>query len=251
MNETGPMPSFCLFHIGMSMRLTQTTEAGIITVDSVGTVVGVDFHIDEPGQHKEALELLRVPVVILRHLPTAIYLRLDSTEDVRAVRLISSVPCEAHAEQGCVASCSECRCCDGVVAVTPFTNRSPWAIDVKLDGGQIAKAKVRRRQLPLVAAKASTLHVLQGCTCDPGLIFHWTFPSRLPKDLVWLAVYVALSRVRELKRLRSIGLSPKIRSIIEGGPPATIPAQFAQYFAKKEAATQLDADAAMEKLGWS
>ena len=47
MNETGRMPSFCFFHIGMSMRLTQTTEAGLITVDSVGTVVGVDFHDDE------------------------------------------------------------------------------------------------------------------------------------------------------------------------------------------------------------
>ena len=122
---------------------------------------------------------------------------------------------------------------------------------MKLDGGQVAKAKVRRRQLPLVGARASTLHVLQGCTCDPGLIFHWSFPNRLPKDLVWLAVYVALSRVRELKRLRSVGLSTKIRAIVEGGPPATIPAQFAQYFAEKEAVTQLDADAAMAKLGWS
>ena len=135
--------------------------------------------------------------------------------------------------------------------MAPFTNGSPWAIDVKLEGGEIAKAKVRRKQFPLVAARASTLHVLQGCTCDPGLIFHWTFPNRLPKDLIWLAVYVALSRVRELKRLRSVGLSTKIKAIIEGGPPATIPAQFAQYFSEEEASTQIDADAAMKELGWS
>ena len=32
MNETGRMPSFCLFHVGMSMRLTQTIEAGLIPV---------------------------------------------------------------------------------------------------------------------------------------------------------------------------------------------------------------------------
>ena len=76
------------------------------------------------------------------------------------------------------------------------------------------------------------------------------FLDRLPKDLVWLAVYVALSRVRALAKLRSVGLSDKIKAVIEGGPPDTIPAQFAKYFAEKEKTTQKDADAAMTALGW-
>ena len=52
--------------------------------------------------------------------------------------------------------------------------------------------------------------------------------------MVWLAIYVALSRVRKLANLRSVGLTTKIRRIIEEGPPESIPAQFEKYFAEKE-----------------
>ena len=67
----------------------------------------------------------------------------------------------------------------------------------------------------------------------------------------WLAVYVALSRVRRLKSLRSIGLSKAIREIMEAGPPDSLPAQFHRLFEEKEAQTVLDADAAMAALGWA
>jgi hypothetical protein len=94
------------------------------------------------------------------------------------------------------------------------------------------------------------LHVLQGCTCDPGLIFHWKFPTRLSESMQWLASYVALSRVRKLANLRSIGLTTKIKRVIERGPPDSLPAQFAQYFAEKEEMTQVEAKRAIEILGW-
>ena len=113
------------------------------------------------------------------------------------------------------------------------------------------QAKVIRTQVPITTVKASTLHVLQGTTTDPGLIFHWVFPRLLRRDLRWLAIYVALSRVRRLKNLRSIGLSRDIRAIMEEGPPDTLPAQFHKLFSEKEAQTALDADAAMIALGWA
>ena len=112
------------------------------------------------------------------------------------------------------------------------------------------QAKLIRTQIPITTVKASTLHVLQGTTTDPGLIFHWVFPQMLRRDLRWLATYVALSRVRRLKCLRSIGLSRDIRQIIEEGPPDTLPAQFHKLFSEKEAQTCLDATAAMTALGW-
>ena len=67
----------------------------------------------------------------------------------------------------------------------------------------------------------------------------------------WLAIYVALSRVRRLKNLRSIGLSKDIRKIVEEGPPDLLLAQFHKLFNEKEAQTALDADAAMSALGWA
>ena len=63
--------------------------------------------------------------------------------------------------------------------------------------------------------------------------------------------YVALSRVRRLKNLRSIGLNRDIRAVMEEGPPDTLPAQFHKLFSEKEAQTALDADAAMIALGWA
>ena len=137
-----------------------------------------------------------------------------------------------------------------LVAVTPLKNSQTWSLEIRLDDGFTVKVKVKRTQLPLVCLQASTLHVLQGCTCDPGLIFHWVFPSRLSRDLKWLAIYVALSRVRSLENLRSVKLTANIKAVIESGPPDSLPAQFAKYFAEKEKKTQVAATEAMETLGW-
>ena len=123
-------------------------------------------------------------------------------------------------------------------------------LEFKLDAGFSVKVKVKRRQIPLICQAASTLHVLQGCTCDPGLIFHWSFPRRLRGDMVWLAVYVALSRVRRLANFRSVGLTDKIRAVIEGGPPDSIPSMFEKSFSEKERKTKRDAAKYMKLLGW-
>ena len=67
----------------------------------------------------------------------------------------------------------------------------------------------------------------------------------------WLAIYVALSWVRRLKKLRSIGLNKDIRKIMEEGPSDSLPAQFHKLFNEKEAQTALDADAAVATLAWA
>ena len=103
----------------------------------------------------------------------------------------------------------------------------------------------------MVTEKGTTLHVLQGNTCDPGLIFHWRFPRRLELGQKWLAVYVALSRVRALSKLRSIGMTIKIRKIIEGGPPEGTPKQFEKYFGEKEKRTKEKAESRFLRFGWN
>ena len=85
---------------------------------------------------------------------------------------------------------------------------------------------------------------------EPGLIFHWEFPNGVRKDLRWLASYVALSKVRSLAAFKSVGLTDKVRALLEKGPPDTLPEMFARLFAEKETATQQAADRAMRELGW-
>ena len=156
-----------------------------------------------------------------------------------------------HSLIGAERGCPDCAFYPGILAVKPFENKQAWTIDVNSPGESgVRQAKVLRTQIPLTTIKASTLHVLQGTTTDPGLIFHWVFPRLLRRDLRWLAIYVALSRVRRLKSLRSIGRSRHIRAIMEEGPPDTLPAQFHKLFSEKEVQTALGADAAMKALGW-
>ena len=71
------------------------------------------------------------------------------------------------------------------------------------------------------------------------------------KTMRWLAIYVALSRVRRLKNLRLTGLNKDIWKIMEEGPPDSLPAQFRKLFNEKEAQTASDADVATAALGWA
>ena len=265
MNDTGRLPGFAMFHVGMRARLTQSVEPPEAVVDATGEVIGLDFHHLEPRSHRRcafpenslgsatepasASEIsAATSVVILKHQPLCVYFKLDDCE----IEFLPPQPCALHIACGADRACSACTFYPGIVAVKPFQNKQSWTLDVcspNEDGSR--QAKVIRTQLPITTVKASTLHVLQGTTCDPGLIFHWMFPRRLRRDLRWLAIYVALSRVRRLKNLRSIGLSRDIRAIIEEGPPDTLPAQFEKLFKEKEAQTAVDAQAAMIHLGWA
>ena len=75
-------------------------------------------------------------------------------------------------------------------------------------------------------------------------------PRRADDDIKWLIVYVMLSRVRSLSRLRTIGLTPQIRKIIEGGPPSMLAENFEKLFRKKIEDTSKAAKAARAALGW-
>ena len=110
--------------------------------------------------------------------------------------------------------------------------------------------KATRLQLPLVIANASTLYTLQGATAEPGLIFHWRFPAKLSKEMRWLTVYMALSRVRTLEQFWSIGLRDTVKTFINDGPPCGMLGRFVSMFEEKIAATEIAADAAMSELGW-
>ena len=253
MNDTGRLPGFWLGHIGMHVRLTLTVEQGVAVTDSTGTIVGLDFDERELQSHQQAIETGSTAVVLLKYLPKCVYVKLDRDPSVDGgtMDLIPPIPCAAHEASGAQQDCSDCRFFHDVVALPPVQNQHPWFIEVKLEHcADPVRLKIKRRQVPTVCSNASTLHVLQGTTCDPGLIFHWTFPKRLRKDLLWLAVYVVLSRVRSLETLRSIGLTDKIKDIIESGPPDSFPAQFEKYFGETESKTVAIAEEAVRKLGW-
>ena len=85
----------------------------------------------------------------------------------------------------------------------------------------------------------------------PAIFFaHFVMPRRADDDIKWLIVYVLLSRVRSLSRLRSVGLDTKIRKIIEGGPPSMLAENFEKLFRRKIKDTHAQARAARAALEW-
>ena len=65
----------------------------------------------------------------------------------------------------------------------------------------------------------------------------------------WLIVYVMLSRPRSLATLTSIGLTDKLRAIIEQGPPEELVANFRKLFDAKITETKSLAIEAAKRYG--
>ena len=152
-------------------------------------------------------------------------------------------PCRQHIVFS--EKCAACRSFEGWVLVEPLVRK--WTYTDPVTGMTF---QVQRTQLPLMPTSACPLYALQGATCDPGLIAHFEMPRRADEDIKWLIVYVMLSRVRGLSRLRSLGLSSKIRDIIEGGPPRLVAENFEKLFRKKILETNKAAVASRSALGW-
>ena len=170
------------------------------------------------------------------------YVKLDKCTH----EFLPPVICQEHKVAGFCKQCPNCRAFEGWVLVQPIARK--WTFTDPVTG---VTFQVDRTQLPLMPEAACPLYSLQGMTCDPGLIAHLKMPSRADSDIQWLIVYVTLSRVRSLSRLRCIGLNSKIRKIIEGGPPKMLAENFDKVFSKKVKDTNKAAEAALAALGWN
>ena len=109
--------------------------------------------------------------------------------------------------------------------------------------------KVQRKQFPLTPALAMPLYSMQGTTADPGMVAYWFFPQRCSPTVQWLIVYVMLSRPRSLAALKSVGLTDKVRAIIEKGPPEDLIATFHKLFDGKIKETKALAIQAAKRYG--
>ena len=93
-------------------------------------------------------------------------------------------------------------------------------------------------------------HVFYGAFQGAICVFCRNSARRADGDIKWLIVYVLLSRVRSLSSLRSVGLSAKIRAIIEKGPPEMIAESFEKLFSRKIEGIKKAAEAAKAALRW-
>ena len=182
--------------------------------------------------------------VLLDSLPVAVLIKLHDCKQVfLPVQPCADCPMLTETYTACKA---KTEAVEGFFAVEPLPRT--WKYDGPELAGQLIN--VKRRQVPLAPARVLPLYSMQGMTATPGLVAHWVIPPRLSIDIKWLICYVTLSRVPSLKQLVSIGLSDKIREVLEGGPPEGLVQIFSILFSQKIQDTRNAALQAKERLGW-
>ena len=106
MNDTGRLPHFGLYHVGMEVRLTQTLAAPHVVVDCIGVIRGFKFAPEDEGRGD-----LNSSFVVLRRLPEAIYVQLQDVEQkFLAARTKWSVCGSSLQQQSCLVTDSEATC---------------------------------------------------------------------------------------------------------------------------------------------
>ena len=134
----------------------------------------------------------------------------------------------------------------GVFAVRPLTRTFKFYPDPQNKSKYI---NVKRKQFPMMPAPAMPLYSMQGTTAYPGMVAYWFFPQRCTPAIKWLIFYVMLSRPRSLATLKSVGLTDKVRAIIEQGPPEELVATFHKLFDEKIKETKSLASQAAKRYG--
>ena len=238
---TQRLPGWVMLHPQMRVRLTTQVLPPWAVQDSTGTVMEMDLSARDRQRLNSSGDSHPAAEMVLEELPHGVYVKLDKCKR----EFLPTIKCQKHATSGFCKECSACRSFEGWILVQPMSRQ--WSFTDPVTGFVF---QVKRTQLPLMPEAACPLYSLQGATCDPGLLAHFIMPRRADDDIQWLIVYVMLSRVRSLSRLRSIGLTPKIRKIIEGGPPSMLAENFERLFRKKIKDTSKAAKAARAALGW-
>ena len=224
LRKTKKNPGICLIYVGMKIRFTTFTTSvhpPFVVQDCTGTVVGLEVAKESAKHACESQS-----DVVLHALPKAIYIKLDDCNEI-------FLPPKQDVDM------------KGLFALKPL--QRDWVFHSPTVQG--FSTQVRRTGFPLAPFTTCPIYSMQGTTAE-GLLMHWKLPARLSSEVRWLIVYVALSRVRCLSKLKSLGLTDAIRGLIEWGPPPSLLQGFALYFGDKLEKTIEKAQTYREALGW-
>ena len=226
------------------MKFTTTLQQPFAVQDVECTVVGFEPDDKDYGT-KAALDAQHCQGEhVCAFMPKAIYVKIGDCDN----HSLPPAPCSMHRSTGHDASCLNCTSAvrPGVFAVKPLTRTFNYYYD---RANKTTYIKVLRKQFPLTPALAMPLYSMQGTTADPGMVAYWFFPQRCSPTVKWLIVYVMLSRPRSLATLTSVGLTDKVRAIIEQGPPQDLVATFHKLFDEKIKETKSAAAQAAKRYG--
>ena len=226
MNITGRLPAVLLVCKTMHARCTITVCRCQAPADTAGVVQHIELN---PADRLRWQQHKADSVFVLHHAPTVL-VNIDNSDKDTGLG-------------------------PGVIAVDKHLCQ-PFATEIDLPESwccraRVVKVRARREQVPPSQLAASTLYTLQGTTAEPGLIYYFRTPRRLHTVIKWIACYMALSRVRCLSELRSIGLASSVRELIDLGPPEGFLTRFTIIFKDKIADSHTRVEETLLEFGWN
>ena len=100
-------------------------------------------------------------------------------------------------------------------------HNASFTCDVHINGTR-GTVEVLRWQLPLIHGMLRTAYAAQGLTLQGGVVVDLRRAGGLGDDDWWLAIYVMLSRARQLTNLILVGFTEQVGDLLRRGPPTRL-----------------------------
>ena len=206
------------------------------------TVVKIVPHEDEFDDDRPVPAEFKC--VKLKYMLRGIWVRFDDFEDAPLAENISNfVKCPGESDEQAKEEAKDFA--GGLVYVQ--LEQAHFTVPVHCSDGSYRGIAVTRWQFPLTHAMVRTAMSSQGLTFPHGIVADLRRAGGMTDDIWWLNVYVMLSRATSLNNLLLLGLTDKVKELLEAGPPKYVRKKI-QELQHKAASTQKRAEAKAKEL---
>lgn len=210
--NTGKLPGIVLVHIGMIVRLSDVMAPRLgLVKDKLGKVLSVVRH--EHGQ----MRLNDLPtgyhLCVPKFMAKSIWVQLQNYK--RSPLSAHTMPDAEHERRGEETTEDKAALWVADSAVCVVLHNTPFKCDVKIHCTD-ETVEVRRWQFPLIHGMRRTAYAAQGLTLDGGVVVDLRRAGSLDDDDWWLALYVMLSRARQLTHLILVGFTEQVEKYAQG-----------------------------------
>ena len=217
-HNTGKLPGMLLVHIGMSVRLSDVMAPKLgLVKDKVGKVLSVVLHQKDQRRFNQSSSGYHV--FVPEFMAKGIWVQFDNYK--RSPLSAHIMPNAEHRWDGKETAEKKADQLMADSAVFIELHNAIFKCDVNIDGTH-ETVEVLRWQFPLTHGMLCTAYAAQGLTLHGGAVADLRRAGGLSDDDWWLAIYVMLSRARQLINIILVGFTDQVEDLLRRGPPTRL-----------------------------
>jgi len=217
-HNTGKLPGILLVHIGMIVRLSDVMAPRLgLVKDKLGKVLSVVLH------ERDQMRLNDLPagyrLFVPKFMAKGIWVQLQNYK--RSPLSAHIMPDAEHQRRGEETAEDKADQLMADSAVFIELHNASFKCDVNINGTH-ETVEVLRWQFPLIHGMLRTAYAAQGLTLHGGVVVDLRRAGGLGDDDWWLAIYVMLSRARQLTNLILVGFTEQVEDLLRRVPPTRL-----------------------------